>query len=211
MKRAAVLVIALTTFGCSNRESISAKAPEPETVVPVGRTVSARQPITAPAPPKQIAEELTAEEHAEMEAIPPPIVGAWCIGKLHSGGCVPGLEWTGVPSVSGADAFVVRAVRLKPNVSAVLFYGDAPATTPSEGGMLCVGGTVHELPPKDSGGSGPCDGSIEFDFNAWIRSGSDPSLVAGAKVFCQVRFRDDADPAGFGTGFTHALRFIIQP
>jgi hypothetical protein len=154
---------------------------------------------------------MTYEEFLELESLPPPIVGAYCAGKLHSGGCVPSLEWTGAPSASGAGAFVVRATRVLPHVPAYVLYGTEARQDPFEGGYLCVGGTVHRLPEQDSGGSGPCGGSIEFDFNPLIRSGTDPALAVGAKVFCQVRFRDESDPAGFGTGSTHALQFIVQP
>jgi hypothetical protein len=154
---------------------------------------------------------LTAEENARIDALPPPIVGLYCAGKLHSGGCLPGLEWTGLPSLTSRDPFVVRATRLKPDVSAFVCYGSEALQSPYQGGFRCVGGTIHRLTAQDSGGSGACGGAIEYDFSALLRSRTDPALVVGAKVFVQVEFRDDSDPAGFGTGSTGALQFIIQP
>ena len=39
----------------------------------------------------------------------------------------------------------------------------------------------------------------------------EPVIAAGQRVFAQWRTRDPQDPAGFGDGFTDALRFTICP
>lgn len=157
------------------------------------------------------AGEITFQEFTALNALPSPIVGAYCTGKLHSGGCVPPIIWSGLPSNSSPSPFLVQATQLKPNVTAFMYYGTQARETPFQGGTLCVGGTIKRLPAQNSGGSGACGGSIQFDFNPLIQSGTQPILAVGATVFCQAQFRDPADPAGFGIGYTSAVQFTIQP
>ena len=45
-------------------------------------------------------------------------------------------------------------------------------------------------------GSLDCTGTSELDFNAWIASGADPALAAGAPVYAQSWVRDPSHPAG---------------
>ena len=54
-------------------------------------------------------------------------------------------------------------------------------------------------------------GMIERNFQNRIQSGVDPLLTAGQRVFAQWRTRDPNDPAGFGDGFTDAVRFTVCP
>lgn len=204
MDKTSVVLLLLLGCACSDRSpgtSVEQELPKTATVIPA----------SPPAPRKGWAECMSYEEFLEMESLPPPIVGPFCVSKLSSGGCVPSLEWTGIPSLSGAGSFVVRATRLPPNVSAYLVYGIEGRQEPFEGGYSCVGGTIRELPARNSGGTGPCSGAVEFDLTSLIRSGTDAAMTPRAKVYCQVRFRDESDPAGFGTGSTHALQFIVQP
>jgi hypothetical protein len=56
-----------------------------------------------------------------------------------------------------------------------------------------------------------CTGTFAFDFNAHARSGSDPALVVGTTVSAQWYYRDVQDPAGFGSGLTDAVRFVLCP
>jgi hypothetical protein len=211
MNRAIVGLLLVLGFGCAKDRTDSSEERIEPTKEQEPPPVERKVPAPRPARPQSTVQELTAEENEKIDSIPPPIVGPYCAGKLHSGGCVPGLEWNGVPSASGSTSFIVRTTRLPPNVSAHLVWGTEARQDPFEGGYACVGGTIHELPAQPSGGSGPCDGSVEFDLTALLQSKSDPALIAGHKVFCQVGFRDDADPAGFGTGSTCALQLILQP
>ena len=54
-----------------------------------------------------------------------------------------------------------------------------------------------------------CTGDFTFDFTPRIRSGIDPTLVAGAEVDCQYWSRDGQSASG--TGLSNALRFVIHP
>ncbi|MEO6709324.1 MAG: hypothetical protein ABI054_11725, partial [Planctomycetota bacterium] len=72
----------------------------------------------------------------------------------------------------------------------------------------CVSVPVKRTTPQNSAGTaGLCNGHYAMDFNAWIRSGADPLLVAGRDVYCQYYYRDINNT----TGLTNAVTFTIAP
>jgi hypothetical protein len=141
--------------------------------------------------------------------VPGPQV--YCTGKLHSQGCVTSIGWQGQASLSNAQPFLVTASLAPPQKPGLLFYGFGAHALPLLGGTHCV------LPPTPrtlvqlSGGSDPCSGTFSFDFNAWMAQNPSTHFVPGGAVFAQYWFRDPADPAGFGVGFSNALEFLIAP
>ncbi len=54
-----------------------------------------------------------------------------------------------------------------------------------------------------------CESSYQTDFNTWIASGADPSLVPGTDVFCQWFMRDPTNP--FSSASSNALWFQVGP
>jgi hypothetical protein len=72
---------------------------------------------------------------------------------------------------------------------------------------------VRRTPPLSSGGSAlpadDCSGSFAIDFNAWIQSGVDPLLIAGAEVDAQHWSRDPSSPST--TGLSDAIHFRVRP
>jgi hypothetical protein len=142
-------------------------------------------------------------------ACTPP--GRWCVGKLNSQGCVAAIGHSGSPSASGGS-FLITASQVLNNKSGLLLYSPAPASTPFQGGTLCLGGGLKRTPASSSGGNpGPsdCSGGLSFDFQARIQSGIDPQLVAGKVVFAQFIYRDPLDASGWG--LSDALAFAICP
>ncbi len=138
----------------------------------------------------------------------------YCQGKVNSAGCVPFMAHNGVPSASGTQPFVLTGAQVLPNEPAFLIYGFAKSNLAFHGGKLCVKLPFRRLlPPKQAPafGAPPCTGLLERNFNNRIQSGVDPLLTAGQRVFAQWRTRDPADPAGFGDGFTDAVRFTVCP
>ncbi len=133
----------------------------------------------------------------------------YCTGKVSSQGCVPEIGFAGTPSASSAQPFDVNATLVVPSVNGILFYGYGANNTPFQGGTLCAQPPILRAPGQVSGGAAACTGSFQFDFNALIQGGSDPSLIAGAQVNAQFWFRDP--PASFGSGLSNALEFVIQP
>jgi hypothetical protein len=94
-----------------------------------------------------------------------------------------------------------------------LFYGTGgPASSPFQGGTLCVLAPIRRTASQSSGGTiGPddCSGTFSYDFNALLRSGSDNLLGAGSTVHAQWWSRDPADP--FTTSLSGGIRFLVRP
>ncbi len=137
----------------------------------------------------------------------------YCTGKTTSGGCVPFVTFTGVPSATSTGTFPITANDVVPAESGFLIYGFKKANLNFHGGKLCVKTPFVRTPakaPKNPGGG--CSGWIlRRNFNATIQNAGDPALSVGATVFVQWRQRDPADPAGFGDALTDGLRFQIAP
>ena len=69
---------------------------------------------------------------------------------------------------------------------------------PFHGGTLCISTPLRRHAPMIAMGAGVgCDGEYEEDFNAYIASGRDPSLVEGIVVWIQTWARDPNDPGAY--------------
>ena len=134
----------------------------------------------------------------------------YCTAKVNSQGCLPAITGSGVPSATAGSGYVVGATQVLPKVFGVLFYSTSgPAAQPFQGGFLCVAPPVRRTSAQLSSGAGACGGSFAFDLNAYIASGADPALVAGAAFWGQYWSRDPASPSA--TNLTDALTAVICP
>jgi hypothetical protein len=82
------------------------------------------------------------------------------------------------------------------------------------GGTLCVAPPVRRTPGQNSGGSTTgtdCTGTFSFDFNAWIASVLNPTLLPGATVWAQYWSRDPGFAPPNNAGLTDAQTFLIWP
>lgn len=132
----------------------------------------------------------------------------YCTGLVNSQGCAPSLLFHGAPSVSAGSGFVLRTTGLVPNTVGIYFYSKTgPASIPFAGGLLCVAPPLSRSSPVSFGGSGPCSGQLNLDFNVHIAGGTDPGLVSGATVWIQAWARDNA--AASKVSMSNALRFTI--
>ena len=148
----------------------------------------------------------------DLDCTSPP--QSYCTAKPNSQGCATAIGFSGSPSATSPAPFDLTAQPILNNKSGLLFYGFDANAAPFQGGTMCVKTPVKRTPLSNSGGNPPpedCSGAFAYDFNARIQAGTDPNLVPGVTVFAQYWYRDLADPAGFGTGLTNALRFTIQP
>jgi hypothetical protein len=137
---------------------------------------------------------------------------AYCTAKTNSLGCAPGVSWSGTASASSAAPFTVSASQVLNQKLGLAFYGFAPAAAPFQGGFLCIEPPTTRRPTTNSGGApsgSSCTGAFQYEFNAWIQSGADPALVAGADLYVQFWYRDPASPST--TGLSNALRTQVQP
>lgn len=141
----------------------------------------------------------------------PPSV-PYCIPKVNSAGCMPGIHTTGVPSYSGAGAaFRIHASSVLNGHPGILIWSLASASTPFGGGTLCLASPVKRTPGQASGGNpyppGDCSGSFSFNFTSALMQSN--GLVPGTAVFTQFWSRDTGYTAPDNVGLTSGIRFAV--
>jgi hypothetical protein len=143
----------------------------------------------------------------------------YCSAK-PSGTCTPRILHLGQPSVSGAVAgeqYELWAWEMPYNVKGLLVYSvTGPASTPFQGGTLCLSPPAVRTQLQTTqfwGAFGkhadPCFNSIQYDFNARIKSGVDPALKAGQQVWFQYWARDPGFAPPNNVSLTDGLTVII--
>ena len=134
----------------------------------------------------------------------------YCIPKLSSKGCLPIMNYTGYPSLDGSSDFDVLCENVSPGVRGTFFYGRAAKGDPFQGGFLCTHVNIRRTPitqaPQTPSGAA-CSSYLLFDFNDWILSGNDPSLVPGEVIYAQWWMRDAGSPSS--TGLSDALEIHL--
>jgi len=137
---------------------------------------------------------------------------SYCASETNSLGCTPQIGGSGIPSATNPSPFHVQASSVLNQKIGLLFYGFKPRQTQFQGGSMCIVSPTVRTPTQSSGGNAPpasdCSGVFSLDFNARIRSGIDPMLVAGEEVFAQYWSRDPADQST--TNLTDALAWFIN-
>lgn len=132
----------------------------------------------------------------------------YCTAKLSSKGCLPQIGYSGYPALDGGHAFDVFCSQVSPGQRGTLFYGRAVYNVPFQGGYLCTNVLLKRTPIVQAPpGSGPCSSSISFDFNAWILSGNDPTLIPGETIYAQWWMRDSG--AWSSTGLSDAIEIQL--
>jgi FG-GAP repeat len=142
----------------------------------------------------------------------------YCSAKQDSKGCLPRIFHIGQPSVSAPQTgatYEVGAWDMQAKKPGMLVYSTTgAASAPFAGGYLCVQAPLVRTPAQitpEIGLNPPCDGKFSFDFNAWIASGVDPSLVAGQPVWMQYWYRDPTGAPGNDVGLTQGIYVVIGP
>jgi hypothetical protein len=148
----------------------------------------------------------------DLSLEPVGVPTTYCTAKTTSGGCVPAIGFSGSPSASAGSGFGIFASQVEPAKFGLFFYGKSgKQASPFQGGYLCAKAPLVRTPLQNSGGAAACSGTFAIDFNAFIASGKDPGLVAGATVDGQWWFRDPGFAPPNATGLTDAIDFTIQP
>ncbi|HVS10511.1 MAG TPA: hypothetical protein VMS76_11600, partial [Planctomycetota bacterium] len=136
----------------------------------------------------------------------------YCASQANSLGCTPAISYSGSPSASAGSGFTIDVKRLVSSTYGVFFYStQRPLLAPFQGSYLCMELPIRRLALMPTGGSTSpdCTGGLQVDFNAWIASGADPSLVPGENVCIQAWSRDSG--AATTTNLSNALVFAIGP
>jgi len=134
----------------------------------------------------------------------------YCEAQVNSLGCRPSIEFSGAPSASAGSGFTVEARDVLGGKLGMFFYSTGlPILTPLGTGYLCMELPIQRTPLQGTGGGPPpgCDGTLSVDFNAWIATGADPSLVPGENVCIQAWSRDAASASG--GNLTDAVAFLV--
>jgi Tol biopolymer transport system component len=143
----------------------------------------------------------------------PPIT--YCTGQQNSLGCTSLVAFSGWPSVSQPDPFVLSATQILSNVAGLLIYSKVgPASLPFNGGTLCIAAPLWRTTVQFSRGNPPpvdCSGTLTFDFDAYVASGTDLELVPGTKVWVQFWSRDPGLPPPTNSNLTDAVAFELCP
>jgi hypothetical protein len=146
--------------------------------------------------------------HADWSA---PAPSVYCTAKTTSSGCSPSLSTSGAPSASAASGFTILASQVEAKNVGIFFFGTGgPASTPFQGGFLCVQSPVTRVAPQAAGGSAACSGAYSLDFNAWLAANRPDLRAPGEAFYVQCWFRDPPDPVS-GTGLTDAVGFVLAP
>ena len=149
------------------------------------------------------------ETNLEIDDFPPPIADLFGVGVRNSDGCVAMLAFSGVPSATNPNPFVLSATEVTPSSLGWLAYTLAPEC-PLPHGTRWVQRPYLRSGPLNSGGTGSCGGSYAFDVNAVIQAFPYPTELVGVQVFTQVVYIDRVGIAQ-RIGLTNGVRFTIQP
>lgn len=115
----------------------------------------------------------------------------YCTSKQTSTGSFPQMGYSGTPS-QGAGNFAVSVVGALGNVNSVVFYGPNAASSPFNGGTLCVGSPLTRGPLTKTSAAGTA--TFQVDITA---------AMVGTTLRYQWWFRDAG--ASFGIGLSNGL------
>jgi hypothetical protein len=144
----------------------------------------------------------------------------YCSGKFASPGCLPTIGYVGTASASAGIGFTVNGTAMVNNKSCLLFYGvSGQASTPFQGGTLCVATPIKRTPGINTGGNPPpndCSGVASIDMNLFAVGGLGGAplaalQVAGTVVDCQWWGRDPGFAAPDNTQLSNGLEYTICP
>jgi hypothetical protein len=145
----------------------------------------------------------------------------YCTAKINSLGCTPSIGSTGAASATLTSGFVIKGTSVRNNKNGLLFYGvTGRATTPFQGGTLCVNSPIKRTGSVNSGGNplpaNDCSGVYSMDMNAFAHSSGPPIplpalIIAGTVVNCQWWGRDPGFPAPNNTTLTNGLEYTVCP
>ena len=136
----------------------------------------------------------------------------YCTAKTNSLGCVPAIDWSGSPTLSGADDFVLLCRDVLNNKPGVVFFGLTPSSLPAQGGTLCGAPPLKRGSVISSGGNPPpddCSGVFASPLTQAFLAAQGWS--AGTTVHAQFWSRDPSHSDGTGVNLSDALRIQLCP
>jgi hypothetical protein len=146
----------------------------------------------------------------DAQHVPHP--STYCAGFVHSGGCAPRIVWSGTPSLSGPDDFVISSSLSLNNVLGLFLVGGAAGSIPFSAGRICVAPPFVRGPVVSSGGSngGPdCSGLFVWPVTqAYMQQqGWQPGQI----LYAQCWGRDPFSAFPEKSQLSNALVFKVEP
>jgi hypothetical protein len=139
-------------------------------------------------------------------------IATYCTAKANSAGCLPAVAASGTPSASAGSGFTISTKDVLDNKFGLYFYGKSgPSNVPFQGGTLCAQLPLVRTMLQNSGGTAPCGGTFQIDFNAYVASGADPALLSGQQVWLQTWSRDPGFAPPDNTSLSDAISFVLCP
>ena len=134
-----------------------------------------------------------------------------------SSGCLPQIDASAYPSVSGASSCTVTISSVEGARTGLVFYGvNGQLATPwcaSSSNFLCVKTPIQRTETSTTGGTaGACDGQIVLDWDLWQATHAGAlgqPWNAGAHAWLQGWFRDP--PACKTTSLSEGVELVWQP
>lgn len=134
----------------------------------------------------------------------------YCTAKISTNLCAPSIAASGSPSIAGAANFHVVTTVMEAGVTGLDFFGTTgQASTPFQGGILCIGGTVNRLPGKNTGGAAACTGSLDYTLADVLVHPAGGSVGVGTTLNLQSWSRDLGDV--FGSSLSNAVEVVVCP
>jgi choice-of-anchor B domain-containing protein len=138
----------------------------------------------------------------------------YCEAKLTSCGTLPAISATGRASATATSGFIVSASNARQGKLGALLYTDmGRATTPFQGGILCLKPPIRRTPKVLSSGGvgGHCDAGFAIDVNSFASGsfGGTPQaylLSIGQMINVQWWGRDSLSS---GSYLTEGLEYVV--
>jgi len=139
--------------------------------------------------------------------------GTYCTAKANSQACTPAITFTGTPTLTTPDNFVINGSNVINQSMAALQWSPAPDNTPFMNGTQCIASqALATLGVASSAGNTAavdCSGVPTFAFTHATMTSL--GLVAGDVIFLQWWYRDAVQTDLTGFGSTDALVVTILP
>ncbi len=145
--------------------------------------------------------------------------GVYCVAKNNSLGCTPSIGSSGTPSSTATSGFTISAAQVRNNKPGLLLYGSSGrATTPFQGGILCIQPPIKRSVAVNSGGTlapiSDCSGVYALDLNSFAQGllGGTPAAflrTSGTTVDTQYWGRDPGFPAPFDSTLSDAFEYAV--
>lgn len=137
-------------------------------------------------------------------------IARYCSNPSGAGACPPRVAWSGTPTLSGLDDFVVRAVDAPSGHNGFEIWSLAPNYLPFAGAFLCVAQPIRRIPIVATalgGGASSCSGVLSHAWTHAYIGGA--GLTAGTTVYTQFAVRSSGVLPSIL--LSDALRFTVAP